>query len=93
MFYEKVQAYRASRGESPYVNTIASTKKLFNKALRKDGANADKLKRDFYGERIRSVRDYRAWLRQQVEWNRQHLGQDAPKIRGVRSTQVHDSTL
>ena len=80
-FFARVKAYRAERGQSPYLNTMSSTNNLVRSALGKEkGAS---LKQDFYGEKIRTVGDYRDWLRRQRALTKEYLGPECPPIRGV----------
>ena len=88
IFYAKVKTYRAERGQSPYVNTMSGTSNLLKSMVKKPaGGNAPRdanaIRQDFYGEKIRSVQDYRHWLRRQRALTKEHLGTEAPPIRGV----------
>eukprot|EP00158_Paraphelidium_tribonemae_P006650 Partr_v1_DN27918_c0_g1_i1_m11377 putative Component of the PAM complex, a complex required for the translocation of transit peptide-containing proteins from the inner membrane into the mitochondrial matrix in an ATP-dependent manner len=58
-FYSRIAAYRAERGQSPYIQNAENVLKF--KKRNSDMA----LRQDFYGEKIRSVQDYRHWLRRQ----------------------------
>ena len=74
-FFARVKAYRAERGQSPYLNTMSSTNNLVRSALGKEkGAS---LKQDFYGEKIRTVGDYRDWLRRQRALTKEYLAPSA----------------
>jgi hypothetical protein len=42
-----------------------------------------KNRQDFYGESIKSISDYRNWLRKERKLTREHLGPDIKPIRGV----------
>ena len=98
-FYDKIRKYRAERGQSPYVNTMSGTTSVLSALKSRAGGSGgvtgtattsgttplptDTSRADFYGEKIRSVQDYRHWLRRQQKWNREHLGPDAQPIRGL----------
>lgn len=98
VFFAKVRRYVSERGQSPYVRTVAGmqgTISSLTSAVAKSKASssagtststssAQQQRPDFYGESVRSVADYRAWLRRQQRWSRDHLGADARPIRGVR---------
>ncbi len=86
VFFRKINHYRAERGQSPYTSTITGTGTVLKSVIKQDKNVSGKWRentQDFYGERIQSVQDYRQWLRKQVKWNRQHLGKNAPSIRGI----------
>jgi import inner membrane translocase subunit TIM23 len=78
IFFDKIKHYRAERGQSPYMP--GNTANNMMGVLR--GQSRDNTRQDFYGERIKSVQDYRHWLRRQRALNKEHLGLESPPIRG-----------
>jgi import inner membrane translocase subunit TIM23 len=88
LFYAKVKAYRAERGQSPYVNTLAGTGRMLTRLTKgsvKGGeeANAQRWRMDFYGEKVKSVGEYRQWLRRQIQMRREQ-GDESALVRGVK---------
>jgi import inner membrane translocase subunit TIM23 len=77
IFFSKIQHYRAERGNSPYVRQMSNARNLLQFDQR------SKNRQDFYGESIKSISDYRNWLRKERKLTREHLGPDIKPIRGV----------
>lgn len=85
-FYARIERYRAERGQSPYAPGQTANK-LVSGLLKAQKGSADQpaaaaaLRQDFYGERVKSVGDYRQWLRRQRALVKEQLGPDAPLIK------------
>lgn len=92
IFHGKIAAYRSQRGQSPYANTMAGTGRFLGRLM--PGKSSLKsvddvvLKQDFYGEKVKSAQDYRRWLRLHTQLNRDVLGPEAARIRGVIITET-----
>lgn len=84
VFYAKVKRYRAERGQSPYLNTMSGTnnaiKSVISKADKKTAAMAAN-RQDFYGEKIKSITEYRHWLRKQINLTREQFGKDSSRLK------------
>jgi mitochondrial import inner membrane translocase subunit TIM23 len=91
-FYTRIKTYRADRPQLNYVPGFLRTSSRLSAALSR---NPEKKKaaqelanvnaaQDYYGEKIKSVVDYRDWLRRQRLWIRQQFGPNHKPIRGVK---------
>ncbi|KAI3639548.1 hypothetical protein MIR68_002242 [Amoeboaphelidium protococcarum] len=88
-FFGRIKTYRAERAQSPYLTTMEGTTNVLKSGLKniksgKDATTSERMAADYYGERVSSVSGYRQWLRQHHKWNKEHLGEQAAKIRGVK---------
>lgn len=91
-FYTRIRTYRVNRPQLNYVPGIVRTgsklSAVFARSAEKKKAAEDlassNAAADYHGEKIKSVADYRAWLRRQRTWLRQQYGKGYQPIRGVK---------
>lgn len=77
VFFDKIKLNRAERGRSPYVYSTESGSSAIKSVMltQQKNSNAGSAsgggnREDFYGEKIKSVGDYRRWLRRQRKSDR-----------------------
>jgi hypothetical protein len=82
IFFSRIQQFRAQRMQSPYVMSPENSPLLNKLQKNKEGMGG----RDYYGESIKSVQDYRSWLRGQRKLEREGptegevLARTSPKL-------------
>ena len=76
-FYNSVAKNRAERGQSPYIQTLgrsplrAAKSSSSNNSSSASASGSDSMATDYYGERVKSLSDYRQWLRRQHKLTQQ----------------------
>jgi hypothetical protein len=87
-FYDRIAQNRAQQQQSPYVSGFTNLVEKTSRRLRNKSESRSPLSLipgaggmasnpalagvDFYGEKIRSVSDYRIWLRRQRKLDKEH---------------------